>query len=77
MGLVNKHEAAGQSAFHQARSIRVDVGQREVKRCPEGIGIDPDYTPHIVETHFIDSTRLPPGSNRTSAAKATQWVRPD
>lgn len=77
MSLVTKHEPAGQSAFH----IKVSMSQHKITpdlpRDKDGIHIDPNYKPHVVELHFIDSARLPLGSKRTTAAKATQWVRPD
>lgn len=50
----------GQSAFHLPRSGRV-VEDRVVLRDKDGIEIDPEYVPEVIEYHFVDTHRLPKG----------------
>lgn len=60
MALFSRLDAVGQSAFHRPRSGRV-YQESEVKRDKDGIEIDPEYQPSVVEYHFVDTHRLPRG----------------
>lgn len=58
MTLFNPINSAGQSAFAPGVP-RINAPEpREIARDHNGIEIDPTYTQHKIEYHFVDSVRL-------------------